>query len=61
MKKLSDFIIEKRLPILITISLITLFFGYKVTDLKVHTKFADLLPQGDLLSSRTLRLSRFLP
>jgi predicted RND superfamily exporter protein len=46
MNKFSDFIIEKRLAILIIISLITFFFGYKVKDLEVHTKFADLLPQG---------------
>jgi predicted RND superfamily exporter protein len=46
MKQLSDFIIGKRLAVLIIISLITLFFGYKVKDLEVYTKFADLLPQG---------------
>ncbi|MBW1839103.1 MAG: MMPL family transporter [Deltaproteobacteria bacterium] len=45
MKKFSDFIIEKRIPILIIISLISLLFVYKLKDLKVHTKFADLLPQ----------------
>ena len=28
------------------ISLISVFFLYKVKDLEVHTKFADLLPQG---------------
>ena len=46
MKKLADFIIEKRLWIFTLISLISLFFLYKVKDLEVHTKFADLLPQG---------------
>jgi len=46
MKKLSDFIIENRLWILIGIFLLTLFFFYKSKDLKIHTKFADLLPQG---------------
>ena len=45
MKKFPDLIIEKRIPILIIISLISLLFVYKVKDLKVHTKFADLLPQ----------------
>jgi len=46
MKKLSDFIIEKRIWILSITLLITLFFIYKVRDLKLYTKFADLLPQG---------------
>ena len=46
MKKLADVIIEKRLWILALISLISFFFLYKVKDLEVHTKFADLLPQG---------------
>ena len=46
MKKLSDFIIGKRTPILIIISLISIFFIYNLTKLKVYTKYADLLPQG---------------
>jgi predicted RND superfamily exporter protein len=46
MKKIADFIIEQRLWILTLISLISLFFAYKVKDLEVYTKFADLLPQG---------------
>jgi len=46
MKTFSDFIIEKRIWILSTTLLITLLFIYKVGDLKVYTKFADLLPQG---------------
>ncbi|MEE9503829.1 MAG: hypothetical protein V3V90_01750 [Thermodesulfobacteriota bacterium] len=45
MKKLADLIIEKRAWFLIIISLISLFFIYLLKDLKVHTKFADLLPQ----------------
>ena len=45
MKKLSCFVIEKRIWILILIFLPTLFFLYKIKDLKVHTKYADLLPQ----------------
>jgi len=45
MKKFSDFIIEKRMIFLTIISLISLFFVFKVKDLKVYTKFADLLPQ----------------
>jgi predicted RND superfamily exporter protein len=46
MKKFSDFIIEKRLLVLTILSLISLFFVYKVKDIEVYTKFADLLPQG---------------
>jgi len=45
MKKFSHFIIEQRVLIFIVISLTTFFFGYKVKDIEVHTKFADLLPQ----------------
>ena len=46
MKKFSAFIIEKRIWILIAIIVLTLFFGYELINLKVYTKFADLLPQG---------------
>ena len=46
MKKLSEFIIEKRIWVLIVIALITLFFIYEVRGLKIYTKYADLLPQG---------------
>ncbi|NOQ86664.1 MAG: hypothetical protein GQ554_07280, partial [Deltaproteobacteria bacterium] len=46
MKKLSDFIIEKRLSILVIITLISLFFLYQLKGLEVYTKYADLLPQG---------------
>ena len=45
MKKFADFIIEKRLLVLILIFSISLFFLYKLKDLEVYTKFADLLPQ----------------
>jgi len=46
MKKFSNFIIERRIWILIAIIVLTLFFGYELINLKVYTKFADLLPQG---------------
>jgi predicted RND superfamily exporter protein len=46
MKKLSDFIIEKRISILVIITLISLFFLYQLKGLEVYTKYADLLPQG---------------
>jgi predicted RND superfamily exporter protein len=45
MRGFADFIIEKRLPILIIFLLITLFFTYTATTLKVLTQFGDLLPQ----------------
>ena len=45
MKKLADLIIEKRALFLTVICLVTLFFIYLLKDLKVYTKFADLLPQ----------------
>ena len=46
MKKLADFVIEKRGWFLAIISIITLFFLYQVKNLKVYTTFADLLPQN---------------
>ena len=46
MRRLADVIIEKRLLFLAIISLISLFFLYKIKDLQVYTKYADLLPQG---------------
>ncbi|MBW1825324.1 MAG: RND transporter, partial [Deltaproteobacteria bacterium] len=45
MKKLADFIIEKRIWFLASIFLISLFFIYLLKDLKVYTKYDDLLPQ----------------
>jgi predicted RND superfamily exporter protein len=45
MEKLGRFVIEKRGLILIITGLITLFFAYQVTQIRVFTKFADLLPQ----------------
>ena len=45
MRGFADFIIERRLPILIILLLITLFFTYTATTLKVLTQFGDLLPQ----------------
>jgi predicted RND superfamily exporter protein len=46
MRKLADFIIEQRMWFLIVISLVSLFLTYKIKDLDVYTRFADLLPQG---------------
>jgi hypothetical protein len=46
MKKFSDLIIEKRIIFFTIISLITLFFIYRTMEIKIYTKFADLLPQG---------------
>ncbi len=45
MKKVSSFIIEKRLWFLIVIILVSLFFLYKLKELKIYTEFSDLLPQ----------------
>ena len=46
MNKLSGFIIGKRIIFLSVISLMTIFFLYRTSKTEVHTKFADLLPQG---------------
>ena len=47
MKRFSNFIIDKRLPILLVIIGITAFFAYQaVTHLTVKTIFSDLLPSN---------------
>ncbi len=47
MKRFADFIIEKRLPILVVILLLTAFFLYQaVAKLEVKTIFSDLLPKN---------------
>jgi predicted RND superfamily exporter protein len=46
MQTLSTFIIEKRLWVLTIVLFTTLLFLYEIKDLKMYTKFADLLPQG---------------
>jgi len=47
MKRFANFIIEKRLPILLVIIGITVFFAYQsVTHLTVKTIFSDLLPSN---------------
>jgi len=45
MKKFADFVIKRRLLVLVIIAGITAFFGYKMTSLNVRTNFNDLLPQ----------------
>ena len=45
MKKFAEFIIRRRILILVIISIVTAFFLYELTRLSVKTNFADLLPQ----------------
>ena len=45
MKKFAEFIIRRRILILVIISIVTGFFMYELTSLSVKTKIADLLPQ----------------
>ena len=45
MKKFAEFIIRRRLLILILLSIITLFFAYQLKGLRASTNFDDLLPQ----------------
>lgn len=45
MEKTAQRIIKYRLPLLITSVLITLFFAYQITNLKIDTNLEDLLPQ----------------
>jgi hypothetical protein len=46
MERFADFIIEKRGYLLTVIVLITIFFAYQASKLKVRTIFSDLLPQN---------------
>ena len=46
MKGFAEFIIRRRLPVLLFLILITLFFGYQIKGLRVSTDFDDLLPQN---------------
>ncbi len=45
MKKLADFVITRRLLVLIIITAITVYFGYQCRYLTVGTNFNELLPQ----------------
>jgi hypothetical protein len=45
MKKLADFIINRRLLVLVIITAITAYFGYQCRHLTIATNFNDLLPQ----------------
>ncbi|MGE0519958.1 MAG: RND family transporter [Candidatus Binatia bacterium] len=45
LKRLGELLIAFRLPVLIVVSLLTGFFAYHASQLKLVTSFADLLPQ----------------
>ena len=45
MKKFADFVIKRRLMVLLIVLAITIFFGYQMTRLTISTNFNDLLPQ----------------
>lgn len=44
MKSLVEFIVKRRLPILLAIVLLTLFFGANAVRIEMYTAFSDLLP-----------------
>ncbi|MCX5902368.1 MAG: MMPL family transporter [Proteobacteria bacterium] len=44
-KKLADFVIKRRLLVLLIIAAITVFFAYKLRTLTLSTNFNELLPQ----------------
>ncbi len=46
MTRTAEWIVKRRLPILIAIFLITLFFGYHARKIEMYTAFSDLLPKG---------------
>lgn len=45
MKKLADFVIKRRLLVLVVAALITCWFGYEMRKLTISTNFNELLPQ----------------
>ncbi len=45
MKKLADFVIKRRLLVLIVTALITCWFAYEMRNLTISTNFNELLPQ----------------
>ena len=46
MKRLADFIIRRRLLVLMVIALTTGFFGYHLLRIRISTNFNELLPQN---------------
>ena len=46
MKGLAEFIVRRRLPILLVIAGLTLFFGYHASRVEMYTVFSDLLPKN---------------
>jgi hypothetical protein len=46
LKRFAEFVMQRRLLFLSLILLITVFFCYELTKLKVYTSFVDLLPQS---------------
>ncbi|MBI4527339.1 MAG: MMPL family transporter [Deltaproteobacteria bacterium] len=46
MKRLAEFIVQRRLSILLAVTLLTVFFGYYALKIEMYTAFSDLLPQN---------------
>jgi predicted RND superfamily exporter protein len=45
MKRIAAWIVKNRLAVLITIILLTIFFGYHARKIEMYTAFSDLLPR----------------
>ena len=46
MKRLAGVIVRRRLPILLVVAFLTLFFGYHALRVEMYTVFSDLLPRN---------------
>jgi predicted RND superfamily exporter protein len=46
MRRLAEFVVRRRLPVLLITLLITIFFGYFSLKVEIYTAFSDLLPQN---------------
>ncbi|MFM9007942.1 MAG: hypothetical protein ACKORE_05100, partial [Bacteroidota bacterium] len=44
---LSRFVVRQRLPLLVLLGLLTVFFGYQATRIQLSYDFAKVLPESD--------------
>lgn len=45
MTRLAEWIVKRRLPILLGVALLTIFFSYQARTIEMYTAFSDLLPR----------------
>lgn len=45
MRRLAEWIVKRRFPVLVTVLILTVFFGYQTLRIEMYTAFSDLLPK----------------